>query len=134
MKGGRTHAQSRDAGGEDLVNRIMGKKRAEGTTIFTRVHHRETPLRIALRTVDVGPVWASEITSARMEGQAVDEVPPGPDLDQHNRVNYYITKMLRSKNPQNADKFIAFIQSGAAGDIYREYGFTPHGPPSGEAK
>jgi len=115
-----------DAGGENLAKRIMEEKRAQGTTIFTRVHHRETPLRIALRTVDVGPVWASEIIGARLEGQAVDEVPPGPELDQRSRVNYYITKMLRSKNPQNADRFIAFIQSGAASDIYREYGFTPH--------
>lgn len=124
----------RDAGGEPLVKRIMEEKRAEGTTIFTRVHHRETPLRIALGTVDVGPVWASEIIGARMEGQSVGDVPPGPDLDQHNRVNYYITKTLRSTNSENADKFIAFIQSRAAGDIYREYGFTPHGHPSGETK
>ena len=32
----------RQAGGNELVHRIMEKKRAEGTTIFTVVHHRET--------------------------------------------------------------------------------------------
>lgn len=32
----------RQAGGDELVHRIMEKKRAEGATIFTVVHHRET--------------------------------------------------------------------------------------------
>jgi len=50
----------RQAGGDELVHRIMDKKRAEGTTIFTVVHHRETPLRILKKTVDVGPVWATD--------------------------------------------------------------------------
>jgi molybdate transport system substrate-binding protein len=35
----------RDAGENALVQRIMEKKRAEGTTILTIVHHRETPAK-----------------------------------------------------------------------------------------
>lgn len=31
------------AGGKELVDRIMDQKQAAGTTIFTTVHHRETP-------------------------------------------------------------------------------------------
>ena len=58
----------RQAGGENLVRRIMEEKRAAGTTILTVVHHRETPLRIAKKTVDVGPVWATEAIHARSTG------------------------------------------------------------------
>ena len=47
----------RQAGGDELVHRIMEEKRAEGTTMLTLVHHRETPLRILKKTVDAGPVW-----------------------------------------------------------------------------
>jgi len=116
----------RDAGGEDLVTEIMDRKRAEGTTILTRVHHRETPLRILLGTVDVGPVWATEIIGARRAGHRVDEVAPGVALDQRARVNYYIGPMLRARNAANAAKLTAFIRSQAAGKIYRQHGFVPH--------
>ena len=40
----------RQAGDDDLVHRIMEEKREQGTTIFTIVHHRETPLRISKKT------------------------------------------------------------------------------------
>jgi molybdate transport system substrate-binding protein len=105
---------------------LMEEKRAEGTTLFTRVHHRETPLRIALGNVDVGPVWATEIAGANRDGRPVGEVAVGPDLDQGSRVNYYVAKTTRSRNPDHAEAFIRFIRSDAAGDIYRSFGFVPH--------
>ena len=80
----------RQAGGTALVKRIMEEKRAEGTTIFTQVHHRETPLRIKKRTVDVGPVWVTEAVQARQARLDFDVVEPGEDLDQRDHINYYI--------------------------------------------
>ena len=77
------------AGGEELVHRIMEEKRAQGTTIFTVVHHRETPLRIAKGTVDVGPVWATEVHHARQTNQKVEMIEPGRELDQRESINYY---------------------------------------------
>ncbi len=116
----------RQAGGEDLVHRIMEAKRAEGTTILTIVHHRETPLRIAKQTVDVGPVWATEITHARMSGLACDGVEPGSPLDQRKHINYYVCRLKKAPNPENAAKFLAFIESSTAQEIYQHYGFLPH--------
>jgi len=113
----------RQAGGDELVHQIMEKKRAEGTTIYTIVHHRETPLRISKKTVDVGPVWATEVIHAKASGLSFDVVEPGEDLDQRNRINYYICKLKNSPNPENADKFIVFIRSPAARQIYQKYGF-----------
>jgi ABC-type molybdate transport system substrate-binding protein len=116
----------RQAGGQALVDRIMEEKRAEGTTILTIVHHRETPLRIAKATVDVGPVWATEITHARHTGLAVDMVEPGEDVDQRERINYYICRLTNAAHPENAEKFLDFIKSSRAQGIYEAHGFVPH--------
>lgn len=116
----------RQAGGEELVQRIMETKRAEGTTIYTIVHHRETPLRIAKATVDVGPVWATEAQHANSTALSFDIVEPGQNLDQRNHINYYIGKTAHAANDENAKLFIDFICSVEAQKIYRRYGFVPH--------
>jgi ABC-type molybdate transport system substrate-binding protein len=116
----------RQAGGDDLVHRIMEEKRAEGTTILTVVHHRETPLRIKLGTADVGPVWATEIRHARQTKLAVDMVDPGEGLDQREEINYYVCSLKDSGNPENGAKFLEFIRSPLAQGIYERYGFVPH--------
>lgn len=116
----------RQAGGYELVQRIMEEKRAEATTILTIVHHRETPLRLRKRTVDVGPVWATEVVEAKENGQDVEMVDPGKGLDQRDNINYYIARLSDSPNPQNALKFLDFIKSERAQQIYSKYGFVPH--------
>jgi len=116
----------RDAGGDELVHRIMEAKRAEGTTIFTVVHHRETPLRILKQTVDVGPVWATEVIHAESSGLDFDVVEPGENLDQRHRINYYVCKLKNAPHAENAQKFLDFITSSAAQNIYKQYGFVPH--------
>jgi len=116
----------RRAGGDRLVRRIMEEKRAEGTTIFTVVHHRETPLRIVKKTVDAGPVWATEAIHARSSGIGFDVVEPGEGIDQRDRTNYYICKLKNAPHPDNAGMFLDFITSPSAQKIYRNYGFLPH--------
>lgn len=115
----------RDAGGDALVSRIMEEKRAEGTTIPTVVHHRETPLRIRKKTVDVGPVWATEALHARNEGLNIQIIEPGETLDQRDRVTYYAAKLKKAPNPENAERFLSFLLSREAREIYGRYGFTP---------
>jgi len=116
----------RQTGGDELVHRIMEKKRAEGTTIFTVVHHRETPLRILRKTVDAGPVWATEAIHAKASGLPFDVVEPGENFDQRSRINYYICKLKHARHPENADKFIEFIKSSEARKIYQKHGFLAH--------
>ena len=118
----------RQTGGEALVHRIMEEKRAEGTTIFTIVHHRETPMRIAKQTADVGPVWPTEAEHARSTGLAFEVVEPGKELDQHHKINYYVCRLRQALHPNNAQKFYHFICSPTAGNIYRKFGFLPHSP------
>lgn len=116
----------RQAGGDELVRRVMEEKRAEGTTIYTIVHHRETALRIRKKSVDVGPVWATEVVEAREKGLKVGMIEPGKELDQRDNINYYITRLNNCPNPQNARKFLEFIKSERAQQIYSRYGFVPH--------
>jgi ABC-type molybdate transport system substrate-binding protein len=116
----------RQAGGDKLVRRIMEEKRAEGTTIYTIVHHRETPLRISKKTADAGPVWATEVMHAQKSGLAFEVVEPGEGLDQREHINYYICKLLNAPHPQNAQKFINFILSSPVQQIYQKYGFVPY--------
>jgi len=115
----------RQAGGDSLVHRIMEEKRAEGTTILTIVHHRETPLRISKKTVDIGPVWNTEVIHAKSCGLAFDVVEPGEELDQRDKINYYVCKLSNAPHPENAQKFLDFIISSAQ-QIYKKYGFLPH--------
>ena len=115
----------RQAGGDRLVHRIMEEKRAEGTTIFTVVHHRETPLRITKKTVDVGPVWATEVIHAKVtSGLAFDVFEPGEKFDQRDRTNYYVCKLKNAPHPDNAGMFLDFITSSSAQKIYKKYGFV----------
>ena len=116
----------KDAGGDELLKRIIEEKRAEGTTILTVVHHRETPLRIIKGTVDVGPVWATEVAHAVNKGLKMEAVEPGAEMDQRDKVNYFIAKLKRGSNPENADKFLDFITSRSGQNIYLHHGFVPH--------
>jgi len=120
----------RKAGGEELVHRIMEEKRAEATTIFTFVHHRETPLRIVKGTVDVGPVWATEVIYAQKQGLPVEMIEVGEELDQRDKVNYYIAMLTNAPHPEAAKKFLEFIKTPKAQGIYAKYGFVPHFTPS----
>jgi ABC-type molybdate transport system substrate-binding protein len=120
----------RRAGGAPLVHRIMEEKLAEGTTLLTVVHHRETPLRIARKAVDVGPVWATEAVYAANTGLAFDTVEPGPALDQRDRIGYFAGRLKHAPHPQHADAFLNFLLSAEARNIYADHGFVPPGSPS----
>jgi ABC-type molybdate transport system substrate-binding protein len=116
----------RQVGGESLVKRIMEEKRAEGTTIMTIVHHRETPLRIKMGTVDVGPVWATEVKHAQETGLSVEAVEPGEQFDQRQRINYYMGLLNEAAHKENGRKFLHFVASPQGQSIYHAYGFVPH--------
>ncbi len=117
----------RKAGGQTLVSRIMEEKRSEGTTILTIVHHRETPLRLRKRTVDVGPVWATEAIHAKNTGMPFGMIEPGEDLDQRDKITYLAGKTKNAPHPENAQLFLDFIRSEKASDIYKAHGFIPEG-------
>ncbi len=118
-------AMYRQAGGEELARRIIEDKRANGETLLTTVHHRETPERILNGQADVGPVWATEIEHARRSGQPLEGIDIGPELDQRDRVAYYACPLTNGRHQENGRYFLEFLQSIEAQRIYRSYNFTP---------
>lgn len=117
-------AMYRQVGGDALVRRIMEEKEKRGTTLLTKVHHRETPARLLRGEADVGPVWATEFFHARREGLALDVIEPGEAVDQREGVNYYICRLRKAPHPESAEKFLQFVSSPSASSIYHDYGFV----------
>lgn len=116
----------RRAGGDELVYQVMMMKAADGTTKFTKVHHRETPEALMGGTADAGNVWLSEYLEYEKNGWPIEKVEPGESVDMRDSVRYVIAKVEKtSKNAQNADKFLSFMMSDEAQDIYAKYGFVP---------
>ncbi|MCB2182569.1 MAG: substrate-binding domain-containing protein [Desulfobulbaceae bacterium] len=116
----------RQIGGDEFVYKIMETKRAAGTTVLTTVHHRETPEKIQNKSVDVGPVWATEAIHARRSSElAFEVVEPGEFMDQRENVRYYISPLKKGGNRQNAEKFLQFIKSAEAQGIFERFGFVP---------
>ena len=74
--------------------------------------------------MDVGPVWATEIRHAAAAGLDVDVVEPGEGLDQRGQINYFACRLKRARHPENGDRFLDFLASAEAREIYEEYGFV----------
>jgi ABC-type molybdate transport system substrate-binding protein len=95
-----------------------------GKTWFTERHHRETPHRIEQGEADVGIVWTTEIKHAQAEGRAIDGVSiPGP-LNMSHKVGYAIGVLNNGRNQANAKRYLDYLATQDAQDIYAKYGFV----------
>ena len=109
------------AGGESLKQRIMKDKLTKGTTLLTKIHHRETPMNIMKGICDVGPVWYSEAYYHQRLGHPVTLVPI---RDQENVTADYVAGVLKeAPHPEAAEAFKTFLTSKKAKSIYHFYGF-----------
>ncbi len=95
----------------------------EGKTWFTSRHHRETPTRIENGESDVGIVWTTEVVYAEATGRGVEGVAIEPPLNQQDRVGYAIGALSTGRNAYNAMRFLAYLGTEQAQDIYASYGF-----------
>ena len=113
----------RKADGEDLVKTIMESKAERETTFITRIHHRQTPMRIMERKSDAGPVWYTEALFQEKIGNPIGmvEIP-----DEENVVSTTAAAILKeAPHPEAADDFLSFLCSEKAAVIYKKYGFMP---------
>ena len=117
-------AMYEQAGGQTFVEQMLQEKKANGTTLFTTVHHRETPEQIIRGEADVGPVWHTEIVAAENDGLDVEGIPVAEALDQSEAINYFIAPLRQGRNPENAEKFLQFIRTETARKIFADYGFV----------
>ncbi|WP_198262470.1 molybdate ABC transporter substrate-binding protein [sulfur-oxidizing endosymbiont of Gigantopelta aegis] len=96
----------------------------EGKTWFTKRHHRETPYRIENGQADVGIVWTSEVKHALAEGRKVEGVAIAAPFNMGHKVGYAIGSLSTGKNQKNASRFLAYLSTSQAQDIYAKYGFV----------
>jgi ABC-type molybdate transport system substrate-binding protein len=97
----------------------------EGKTWFTSRHHRETPYRIEQGQADVGIVWATEVAHARREGRPIAGVAIPAPYNKQDKVGYAIGPMLNGRNKTNGRRFLLYLASRQAQEIYSSYGFIP---------
>ncbi len=116
----------RKAGGNELADRVMKIKVQDGTTFLTRIHHRQTALRIMTGESDAGVVWYTEARFQQMIGNPLElvEIPAG-----ENTTGTYLAGLLNdAPHRAAAQAFLEFLKGDKAQPIFRKYGFLP--PPT----
>lgn len=119
-------ASYRKVGGEALERTIMQTKVANGSTFLTRMHHRQSPLRILRGNSDAAPVWSTEAYFQQQILQhPVATVAISPK--QNTVATYTAARLKDAPHQQAAREFIAFMKSPAARAVYHKYKFqSPH--------
>jgi molybdenum ABC transporter molybdate-binding protein len=112
------------AGGEELVRAVYETKVKSGETMLTHIHHRQSPLWLMQGKADAGVTWQSEALFQEQAGNPIGhvEIP-----DAHNATGIYAAAVVKgAPHRAAAQKWIAFLQSPAALEIFQRYGFKPY--------
>ncbi|MHA1546366.1 MAG: molybdate ABC transporter substrate-binding protein [Alphaproteobacteria bacterium] len=113
-----------------LYEKVTGNARCRGCwavpnkTWFTKRHHRETPQRIEDGTADVGIVWITEVVYAMMQGRPITNVEIPASLNQSDKVGYAIGALKAGRSQENAARYLVYLASFTAQDIYASHGFV----------
>ena len=112
------------AGGEKLAHAVYDTKVADGSTILTHIHHRQTPLFLMQGVADAGVTWQSEAMFQEQAGHAIEHVTI-PDKDNATAI-YAGAQVAGAAHPQAAQAWLAFIHSPEALQIFERYGFKAY--------
>lgn len=93
-------------------------------TWFTSRHHRETPHRIENGEADVGIVWTTEVKHAQKEGRPIEGVSIPAPYNMAEKVGYAIGILNTGRNAGNAKRYLDYLATEAAQNIYASYGFV----------
>ncbi len=109
-----------EAGGEELKKQIMETKVASGSTLLTKIHHRQTPLNILYNRSDAGPVWITEARYHKnIHSLGIVKIP----LDKNVFATYFAGALKEAPHPEAANDFLNFLEGEKAQQIYRKFGF-----------
>ena len=92
-------------------------------TWFTSRHHRETPYRIENNQADVGIVWVTEVVEGVKKGRQVEGVAIPAPYNMAHKVAYAIGVLTEGRNQDNANRYMEYLATDKAQDIYASYGF-----------
>jgi ABC-type molybdate transport system substrate-binding protein len=119
-------ASYRKTGGDALDHTIMQTKVKDGSTFLTRIHHRQSPLRVLQGESDAAPVWSTEAYFQQQILHHPVETVAIPAA-QNAVATYTAARMRAAPHEQAAKDFLSFMRSPAAQAVYRKYGFQPAG-------
>ena len=114
-------ASLRRAGGDELFHQVYQKKVADGTTVLTEIHHRQTPMRILDGRADAGVTWASEVQFQQQIGNPITgvEIPPAD-----NSTAIYAAGILPdAPHPVAAAQWLAYLKTPEAQAAFHQFGF-----------
>jgi molybdate transport system substrate-binding protein len=117
-------ASLKKAGGQALADSVYKTKVADGSTILTHIHHRQTPLFLMQGRVDAGVTWQSEAVFQEQAGHPIAHVDI-PD-SQNTTAIYAGATVKNAAHPDAAKLWLSFIHSPQALSIFEHYGFKPY--------
>ncbi len=92
-------------------------------TWFTSRHHHETPYRIENGEADVGIVWTTEVLEGIKQGRKIEGVAIPAPYNMAHKVAYAIGVLNEARNRVNAKRYLDYLATDAAQNIYASYGF-----------
>jgi ABC-type molybdate transport system substrate-binding protein len=120
----RIQAALRKAGGDALNDMVYKTKVADGSTVLTQIHHRQTPLFLMLGRAAAGVTWKSEAIFQEQVGNPISHVDIPPE---HNSTGVYAGAVVKDAPHQAAARlWLAFIRSQPALAIFSRYGMEPY--------
>jgi molybdate transport system substrate-binding protein len=117
-------ASLKKAGGQALADAVYKTKVADGTTILTHIHHRQTPLFLMLGRADAGVTWQSEAIFQEQAGHPITHVDI--PASQNTSAIYAGATVKNAVHPEAARLWLAFIHSPEALSIFERHGFKPY--------
>jgi len=111
-------------GGPALVATVYGSKVADGSTMLTHIHHRQTPLWIMQGKAQAGVTWQSEAVFQAQVGHPIGQVEiPAAD----NATAIYAGAIVKhAAHLQAAQLWLDFIRSPEGSAIFERYGFKAY--------
>ncbi len=112
------------AGGDALVKAVYETKVANGETILTHIHHRQSPLYLMQGKAQAGVTWQSEAIFQEKAGHPISHVDI-PEA-QNTTAIYGGAVVNGAPHPEAAKMWLEFIQSPQSLTIFEKYGFKPY--------
>ena len=117
-------ASLKKAGGEVLADAVYKTKVADGSTILTHIHHRQTPLFLMQGRADAGVTWQSEAMFQEQAGNPITHVDI--PASQNTTAIYAGAEVKGAAHKEAAKLWLSFIHSPQALSIFERYGFKPY--------
>jgi molybdate transport system substrate-binding protein len=116
-------ASLKKAGGEALATSVYQTKVADGSTVLTHIHHRQSPLFLMQGRAQAGVTWQSEARFQEQIGNPISHV----DIPsaQNTTAVYAGAAVKGAAHPDAARLWLSFIHSPTALSIFERYGFKP---------